>query len=189
MWDHGDMKWLPRQQRRAGMELVGSVGGAVLWLMDWRDTGGAEMITLAYRQGTWGSPLSPRVTRTGTLKVISCIWKWITVLPETLEEPSTKRVGRSESCWVMVEGTSVGIVHLCKVSREVTAGMWSKGMVVGDFCGLSRTKRPSIRKKLWERKPQALARHVPTVEGGCGLFTLERLTALFPTEKVKHHEC
>lgn len=64
-----------------------------------------------------------------------------------------RRVGRSERCWMLVEGTSVGIGHLCKVTA---AEMGGKGMVVGDSCGLSRRKRESIRKRLWERKPQAL---------------------------------
>lgn len=60
---------------------------------------------------------------------------------------------------MLVEGTSVGIGHLCKVSKEVAAAeMAGKGMVVEDFCGLSRRKRPSIRKKLWGRKPQALGK-------------------------------
>lgn len=36
--------------------------------------------------------------------------------------------------------------------------MAGKGMVVEDFCGLSRRKRPRIRKKLWGRKPQALGK-------------------------------
>lgn len=73
-WDHRNMKWLQRQQRRAGMELVGSVGGSFgSWIGE--DTGGAEVITSADRQETWVSPLSPRVTRTGPLEVDhSVVW-------------------------------------------------------------------------------------------------------------------
>lgn len=98
--------------------------------------------------------------------------------------------GRSECCWVLVEGTSVGIGHLCKVSREVTAAeMGGKGMVVGDFCSLSRRKRPSIRKKLGGGSQRLWVRYVPAAQGGYGLFTLERLASLLPTEKVTHQEC
>lgn len=44
-------------------------------------------------------------------------------------------------------------------AREVTAAeMGGKGMVVGDFSGLSRRKRPGIRKNLWGRKPEALGK-------------------------------
>lgn len=78
----------------------------------------------------------------------------------------------------------------CKVSREVTAAeMGGKEMIVGDFWGLSRRKCQVSEKCCGGGSHRLWVRHEPTAQGGCGLFTLERLTALLPAEKVKHQEC
>lgn len=60
---------------------------------------------------------------------------------------------------------------------------------VRDYC-LTRMGRPGVEKKgCGGRSSRLQIWHSCRVQSSCGLFTLERLEALHPTEKIKQREC
>lgn len=60
----------------------------------------------------------------------------------------------------------------------------------GDFL-LSKQKEKATywKKSCRGRSSRLWVWHARTAQSSRGLFTLERLAALFPTEKIKQHEC